>query len=157
MPDETVVRQPNEGRAYAMLGGVYEVKVSSEESDGAMTIMEMLIPPGAAPPPHTHPGTETVYVLEGNLRYHIGGETFEGGAGAIFHIPEGVVENFEPLTQSRILVVYKPGGIENFFAEAGEPADAGVLPPPPDGPPDLERLIEIGGRHGMKIAPPTPA
>src|SRR5436190_19678081 len=112
MPDQTVVRQANEGRAFALLGGVYEVKVSSEESDGAMTIMEMLIPPGAAPPPHTHPGTETVYVLDGRLRYHIGGETFEGGPGAIFHIPEGVVENFEPLAESRILVVYKPGGSE---------------------------------------------
>ena len=157
MADEVVVRQANEGRAFAMLGGVYEVKVSSDESDGAMTIMEMLIPPGAAPPPHTHPGTETVYVIEGNLRYNIGDETHEGGPGAIFHIPEGVLENFEPLTESRILVVYKPGGIERFFEEAGDPSEAGVLPPPPDEPPDIERLIEIGERHGMSIRPPAPA
>ena len=57
MPDETVVRQANEGRAFAMLGGVYEVKVSSEESDGAMTVMEMLMPAGMGPPPHRHPGS----------------------------------------------------------------------------------------------------
>ena len=157
MPDETVVRQANEGRAFSMLGGVYEVKVSSEESDGAMTIMEMLIPPGAAPPPHTHPGTETVYVIEGNLRYNIGDATYEGGAGSIFHIPGGVLENFEPLTQSRVLVVYKPGGIEGFFEEAGDPGQPGVLPPPADGPPDLQRLIEIAAKHGMKIQPPDGA
>ena len=157
MPDETVVRQANEGRAFAMLGGVYEVKVSSEESDGAMTIMEMLIPPGAAPPPHTHAGTETVYVIDGNLRYNIGEETYEGGAGSIFHIPEGVLENFEPLTQSRILVVYKPGGIEKFFEEAGDPGQAGVLPSLPDGPPDIQRLVEIAAKHGMDIQPPDGA
>jgi quercetin dioxygenase-like cupin family protein len=138
-----------------MLGGVYEVKISSEESDGAMTVMEMLVPATAGPPAHTHPGSETVYVIEGHLRYHIGDETYEGGPGAIFHVPEGVVENFEPLTESRLLVIYKPGGVEKFFEEAGEPAQAGVLPPPPDSPPDLDRLIEIGQRHGMQIRPPA--
>ena len=157
MPDQTVVRQANEGRAFAMLGGAYEVKVSSDESGGEMTIMEMLIPPGAGPPPHTHPGTETVYVIEGKLRYNIADEVFEGGPGAVFHIPAGVVENFEPLTESRLLVVYKPGGIEKFFEEAGEPGQAGVLPPPPDGPPDIERIIAIGEKHGMSIQPPAAA
>ena len=137
-----------------MLGGVYEVKLSSAETDGAMTVMEMLIPAGMGPPPHTHPGTETVYVLEGTLGYSIDGEAYEGGPGAIFHIPAGVLENFNPATECRILVVYKPGGIEKFFEEAGEPAQAGVIPPPPDGPPDIERLIEIGERYGMSIVVP---
>ena len=157
MSDQTVVRQVNEGRAFTLLGGTYEVKVSSEETGGEMTIMEMLIPPGAAPPPHTHPGTETVYVIEGNLRYNIGDETHEGGPGAVFHIPAGIVENFDPLVQSRILVVYKPGGIEKFFEEAGEPAQAGVLPPPPEGQPDIEQLVQIAEKYGMSMRPPAPA
>ena len=37
MPD-SVVRNRGEGRAFWMLGGLYEVRVSSEETNGAMTV-----------------------------------------------------------------------------------------------------------------------
>ena len=153
---DSVVRKQGEGRAYWMLGGIYEVRVSSDETGGATTVMEMTIPPGSGPPPHTHPGSETVYVLDGTLQYHIGDETFDGVPGSVFHIPQGTVETFEPTGDKnlRVLVTYSPGGIENFFAEAGEPAQSYELPPPPDGPPDIERLIEIGKRYGMNIQLP---
>lgn len=157
MAATTVARQPGEGEAFWMLGGLYELKVGSAESDGALTVMEMTLPAGMGPPPHRHPGGETVYVLEGRIRYHIEGETFEGGPGASFHVPGGTLENFEPLEQTRILVVYTPGGIESFFAEAGERAERRELPPPPSESPDLERLVAIGEKHGLRIAPPTPA
>jgi quercetin dioxygenase-like cupin family protein len=157
MTNESVVRQPGEGRAFWMLGGLYELKASSPETDGAMTVMEMTLPGGMGPPPHTHPGTESVYVLEGSLRYHIDGEVFEGHPGSFFHIPAGVVENFEPVSDCRILVTYTPGGIEDFFAEAGEPAARREVPPMPTEPPDIERLVAIGQKHGMEIRPPAPA
>jgi quercetin dioxygenase-like cupin family protein len=151
----TVVRPRGAGDAVWMLGGRYEVKVSSAESDGAMTIMEMWLPAGMGPPPHTHPGSETVYVLEGRIRYHIDGEVFDGAPGTIFHIPAGTLENFEPVEESRILVTYAPGGIEQFFAEAGEPARTQELPPPPEGPPDLEQLASIASQYGMDIQIPA--
>jgi quercetin dioxygenase-like cupin family protein len=154
MAVDSVVRKPDEGQAFWMLGGLYEVKVSSDESGGAMTVMEMTIPAGAAPPPHTHPGTESVYVLEGNLRYHIAGDTHEGGPGTFFHIAPGVFENFEPINDIRILVTYTPGGIEQFFAEAGEQAERREIPPASTEPPDLERLIAIGKKYGMEIKAP---
>ena len=56
MGENSVARDAGTGRAYWMLGGMYELMVSSDESDGAMTVMEMTIPPGSGPPPHTHPG-----------------------------------------------------------------------------------------------------
>ena len=157
MASESVVRNPGEGKAFWMLGGLYEVKAASDETGGAMTTIEMTLPGGIGPPPHTHPGTESVYVLEGNLRYHIAGETFEGGPGSFFHIPEGVLENFEPVTHARLLVVYRPGGIEEFFAEAGEPAERREVPPAPTAPPDIDRLVAIGEKHGMEIARPAAA
>jgi hypothetical protein len=49
----------------------------------------------------------------------------------------------------RLLVIYLPGGIEEFFAEA-----ARELPPPPESPPDVERLAAIAERYGMEMAPP---
>lgn len=151
MAGSTVVRQPGEGTAYWMLGGLYEVKVSGDESGGELTLMEMTMPAGMGPPPHIHNGGETVRVLEGRIRYHIGGETFEGGPGSCFYVPEGTEENFEPVEQARVLVAYTPGGIDRFFEEAGEPAQRRELPPPPSEPPDIEQLAAIAAKYGLEI------
>ncbi|MFC9910325.1 cupin domain-containing protein [Streptomyces sp. NPDC059862] len=147
------VRHSGDGKAFWMLNGLYEVKASSDETNGAMTVMEMTIPEGMGPPPHTHPGTESVYVIEGTLRYHIGDETVEGGPGSFIHIPEGILERFEPTSTVRLLITYTPGGIDGFFAEAGEPAQRRELPPQSDVPPDIDRLIEIAKRHGIQMQP----
>jgi quercetin dioxygenase-like cupin family protein len=153
--EKAVVNTAGSGQAFWMLGGLYEVLLSSDETNGEMTVMQMTMPAGMGPPPHTHPGPETVYVLEGTLNYHIGGEVHEGRAGSLFHIPEGILENFEPTSTARVLVTYRPGGIERFFAEAGEPAQRREIPPPPAEPPDVERLVAIAARHGMLIQPPA--
>ncbi|WP_192809995.1 cupin domain-containing protein [Actinomadura rudentiformis] len=155
MAGTVVARKPAEGDAFWVLGGLYEVKVSSEESGGEMVVMQMTIPEGMGPPPHTHPGAETVYVLDGTLRYHIGEETVEGEPGSIFRIPAGVWENFEPTSTARVLVVYSPGAdADKFFAEAGERAPVRDLPPSAE-PPDVERLIAAAARYGIEIRSPA--
>lgn len=153
MASNAHVRHSGDGKAFWMLNGLYEVKASSDETNGAMTVMEMTIPEGMGPPPHTHPGTESVYVIDGKVRYYIGDETVEGGPGSFFHIPEGTLERFEPTSAVRLLVTYTPGGIEKFFAEAGEPAQRRELPPQSDTPPDVDRLVEIAKRHGIDMRP----
>ena len=155
MAGRSITRKRGEGKALWLLGGLYEVKLAGEETDGALTVMEMTIPAGMGPPPHTHPGDESVYVLEGTVRYQIGEETIEGGPGSFFHVPEGIWENFQPTTDARLLVFYRPGGIDRFFAEAGEPAQAREVPPPAAAPPDFERIVAIGERHGMAFKAPV--
>jgi quercetin dioxygenase-like cupin family protein len=157
MGDEVVARQADDGDVIWMLGGVYTIKAAASETDGKLTVMEMTIPPGAAPPPHTHPGGEAVYVLDGTITYNIGGDRIEGGAGSFFYVPEGTVEWFEATGEGpvRLLVIYAPGGVDQFFREAGEPAPGHELPPPPEEPPDVARLIEIGRRYGMNIQTPA--
>ena len=157
MAEKTVMRKPGEGDAIWMLDSLYEVKTSSDETDGTLTAMEMTIPPGMGPPPHTHQGGESVYVLEGQVLYHIGGKDYEGGPGSFFHVPAGTEENFEPAGDRpvRLLVLYTPGGIEKFFAEAGEPAQRRELPPRSQTPPDLERIVRIAEKHGMSIKVPA--
>src|SRR2546423_15625577 len=159
MAADKVVRTHGEGDAIWMLGGLYEVKASSEETGGAATVMEMTIPPGMGPPPHVHAGGESVYVLEGTIRYHIDGEQIDADAGSFFHVPEGTVENFEPAgdTPVRLLVMYTPGGIDKVFVAAGEPAQTREMPPPPSSPPDVERIAEIGARYGVDLKLPAQA
>jgi mannose-6-phosphate isomerase-like protein (cupin superfamily) len=140
-----------------MLGGLYEVKVSSDDSGGAMTVMEMTIPEGSGPPPHVHNCAELVHVVEGRARFHADGETVEAGAGAMLHFAEGTEETFEPIGQVKLMLVYTPGGIDRFFSEAGEPAQRREIPPPMQAPPDLERLGAIAEKYGLELRVPTQA
>jgi quercetin dioxygenase-like cupin family protein len=157
MAAATVVRQAGESDALWLLGGLYEIKVSSDETGGAMSVMHFTIPPNMGPPPHAHNCAELVYVIEGNARFHSDGQSFEAGPGAVVHFPEGTEESFEPIGDApvKLLTVYAPGGIDRFFKEAGEPAQRLEIPPPPDGPPDLERLSAIAEKYGLELRVPA--
>lgn len=153
----TIARKAGESTALWVLGGLYEIKVSSEESDGILTLMEFTIPAGAAPPPHVHAGSETVYVIDGTLTYHIGDEVVEGGPGSVFYFAPGTLEWFEPTGSAPLhaLVTYAPGGIEGFFREVGEIAPTRTMPPPMTEPPDFAVLAAAGARYGLELRPPA--
>jgi quercetin dioxygenase-like cupin family protein len=157
MAATTIARKAGESTALWVLGGLYEIKVSSEESGGVLTLMEMTMPAGFGPPPHSHSGGEVVYVLGGTMTYHIGDESVEGTAGSVFSIAPGTLEWFEPTGTEPLhcLVTYTPGGIDEFFREIGEPAMGHTLPPPAASPPDFPAIIAAAARYGMEIkAPP---
>ena len=98
-------------------------------------------------------------MLEGQVRYHIGGEIHESGPGTFFHVPPAIEEHFEPAGDKpvRLLVLYTPGGIDGFFKEIGEPAQRHELPPPSQTPPDLERIAAVASEYGMLIQAPARA
>ena len=96
-------------------------------------------------------------MLEGEVRFHIGDETYEGGPGTFFNVPPAIEENFEPAGDKpvRLLVLYTPGGMDKFFAEVGEPAERHELPAPSDTPPDLDRIASVAAKYGMSIKAPA--
>jgi len=147
-------RQPGEGDAFWMLGGLYEVLLSSEDTGGTATVMQMTVPAGMGPPLHTHAGPEILQVIEGTVTSTLGDQTIEAGPGAVVYIPAGTPERFDPTTDAKVVVTYLPGGIEQFFAEAGEPASRREVPPAPTAPPDVERLTALGAKYGLQILPP---
>jgi quercetin dioxygenase-like cupin family protein len=157
MAEKAIVHRPGEGQAFWMLGGLYEVLLSSDETNGAATVMQMTMRAGMGPPPHIHHSvTETVYVVDGTLTYQIDGNKIDGGPGSLFRIPADTLERFEPTSTVRVVITYEPGGIDKFFAEAGEPARRRELPPAPTAPPDVERMVKIGARYGLEFQPPPP-
>lgn len=82
-------------------------------------------------------------------------EHVDVGPGAVIFIPRGTQETFEPTTTLRMIVVYLPGGMDGFFAEAGEPAARREVPAPLSQPPDVDKLSRIGARYGLQVqAPP---
>jgi quercetin dioxygenase-like cupin family protein len=74
------------------------------------TIMDIVdIASGGAAGPHTHPGVETGYVLEGELNLSIAGQPdLHLKAGDSYAIPAGVVHNpkAEGVTALKLLAVF---------------------------------------------------
>src|SRR4051812_47138973 len=71
-------------------GGLVILKVTSAQSGGALSLMEHTASRGKTTPLHLHPDhDETVYVIEGELLFHIDGVEQTAGPGAVVCIPRG--------------------------------------------------------------------
>ncbi len=149
---------PPDGGDSVWLAGIHiTVKLTSEDTGGAYAMTEEITQPQGGAPPHAHEREdEALYVLEGEVEFLLGEETIPAGAGSCVYAPRGALHTFKNVgtSPSRVLVVYSPGGFEGFFFEAGEPATEGS--PPPEGEPDVGRIVEIGQKYGLEIPPPPP-
>ena len=66
------ILQAGKGRAVWVVGDHYTVKCSGDDTGGAFTLIEVLVPPGSGPPPHIHRREdEMFYVLEGEFEISI--------------------------------------------------------------------------------------
>ena len=132
------------------------VLASAATTDGAMGLIDAVLPPGFSPPLHVHSREdESMYVIEGSVRFQVGGQDLEAGVGSFVFLPRGVPHSFvvEGDQPARILEFACPGGFERFHVDAGRPAEGPGLPPP--SVPDISLLDEISGRYGVaQIGPP---
>lgn len=144
-----------EGESVWLLGDLYTFKAVSEDTDGAFALWETTSPPQGGPPTHLHHREdETFYILEGEMEFLAGGDTIQAGAGSLVHIPKGTMHTFKNVgtTPARFLVMVVPGGFEKFFFEVGEPATDESSPP--EGPPDVEKLVATAAKYNCEIPPP---
>ena len=144
-------------RGYWLLSRLFILHVAGEETDGQLSLVEGLLPPGAMTPLHVLPHADQIlYVVEGELTAYLPGVERVLRSGDSMLQPAGVpqthrVTSSEP---ARVLAISSPAGFERFVVEAGQPADALTLPPLDESLPDLERLAEVAAKHGMELLGP---
>ncbi|HEY2254663.1 MAG TPA: cupin domain-containing protein, partial [Variovorax sp.] len=68
-------------------GGMQFDRVSGQFADSAINALIVTIPPKHKSAPVTHPGEELVYVLQGSLRYTLGGRKIHLEQGDSVHLP----------------------------------------------------------------------
>ena len=151
------------------LGTLARMKLDGAHTGGRFGLWEGVLPRGAAPPLHSHPQDETLYLLEGELtawlteRAAPGDWTSRGqrcGVGAAVFAPGGTPHTFRVESDTaRVLVLSTPAGIEDMVRGLAEPARWPWLQPPPDGPRIApERVAEVERATGMvRHGPPPPA
>ena len=153
------VLKAGEGRSIWVVGDLYTIKASGEETGGAFALIEARVPPGGGPPPHVHHREdEAFYVLEGELRFHVDGRDITAGAGSWVTLARGSLHHFKNVGDrpARMLIVVTPAGLERYFLEVGREAgdgDGEAVAPTPE---DIERLVAVAPQYGIEIRLPEP-
>jgi quercetin dioxygenase-like cupin family protein len=152
-----IIRGEGEGeRLWFAGGGVFTMKATAEETDGAFILLEDRMVRGKTTPLHSHPNVdETIIVLEGELLVYAEGKEHRVGPGGVAVALRGVPHAFMVTSETaRILSLQTPGSGEAFYRDASEPATAETDP----GRTDWDRLRAAAERNPdiIEILGPPP-
>jgi quercetin dioxygenase-like cupin family protein len=119
--DDPIVLGPGEGERV----GGNEVKTARPE----LSVIEFEVRPGDGVDPHFHRGqSDSFYVLEGEVEFHVGDEVVSGTAGTYVLAPPNVVHFFRNVgtKPARLLNLHAPGGFVEYRRELEELRAKGV-------------------------------
>jgi mannose-6-phosphate isomerase-like protein (cupin superfamily) len=148
-----------QGRSLWHLGALLTFKALGEETNEQFWALEGLADSHMAVPLHSHSREDEVwYVLEGNITFTIGDQKLEAGPGTFAYIPKNTPHTFQVRSQTaRWFGFGTPAGLDRWFFETGEPAQALTLPPAPKGPPDIDAIVASLKAYGTDTLGPPPA
>jgi quercetin dioxygenase-like cupin family protein len=129
--------------ALNIVGEHVTVLASGEATDGYEIFLQRG-PEGSGPPPHSHPWDESFFVVQGQIDFGIGAESKTGWPGTLVHLPAGTVHWFRFGKDGEMISMTSRLGASKMFTDLARevaPVD-----------PDLGKLAEVGGRHGLKVA-----
>lgn len=118
----------------------------SADTGGSLALLEGRGKPGMEPGRHVHRREdETVYVIDGSIRFEAGGDEFEVGPGETIFLPRNVPHGFKILSdEMHALLLLTPGGLDEWFWKVTQPVSApGEIPPPATEPPPREVIEEM--------------
>jgi quercetin dioxygenase-like cupin family protein len=141
------------GRSIGVLPGeTVTFKAVSTDTDGAYTLIEVIDEPQSGPPLHLHRREdESFYILEGTFAFQIGDLAETATAGWFMTAPKGVPHSYKNIgtTPAKMLTLFVPAGIENFFEDLSKLTAAGTL--------DIDSIVAVSAKQGIEVVPPPPA
>jgi mannose-6-phosphate isomerase-like protein (cupin superfamily) len=148
-----VATHAGEGEAIWWAGSLAEIKVTAEQTGGALSILEITEPPNMDGPLHVHHREdEGFWILEGSITLEVGETSVELGPGDFGWGPRGVPHRYSTGDEGcRMLYVMTPGGFEDFVRAVGGPAASRTLPRPSDEEPDWDRIAAAAEAHGCAL------
>jgi mannose-6-phosphate isomerase-like protein (cupin superfamily) len=142
-----------EGEALWWFGGLAEVKLTAEQTNGALTIIEITEPPNMEGPLHVHyRDDEGFWIIEGDVTFEVGDTTIEASAGDFVWGPRGIPHRYTVGDSGcRMLYIMTPGGFENLVRGMSVPAETRTLPPESDEEPDWEHVAAVAKANGCEL------
>jgi quercetin dioxygenase-like cupin family protein len=126
-----------------------KVLLRSEESGGAVSVIESVVPAGfPGPPLHLHDFDEAFYVIEGELTFQVEDQLVTKGPGELAFAPRNVPHTFANRSgaEARYVLVCTPAGFERYFARMA--AEQEGVDPPEWALQDWQKVTRVGPRIG---------
>ena len=95
-------------------GDTAVVKAGTKQTDGALSVIELVIGPKQGPALHQHSREDELwFVLDGEFRFKAGGELFPASTGGMAFGPRGIPHCFQNVGDEagRLLIVTTPAGL----------------------------------------------
>ncbi len=160
LPAVPHVAQAGLDRSVWYSGYLLTFLATGAETGGQFSLIEEIGRRDASAPPPLHVHTreeECFYVIEGEMTFFVGEETIAAPAGTFVRLPRVVPHTFVIASEEvRMLNLCTPAGFEGFFRDLSEPAEALTLPPAPDSPPDIAKLLATAAAYGLEVVGPPP-
>jgi quercetin dioxygenase-like cupin family protein len=140
-----MILSPNDGQLVWLGGLGVHFKLDGTSTQGAFSVVEHPLEPGAFAPPHTHSREdEFSYVLEGTVGVMLGDQEFLVTSGSYIVKPRGIPHAFwnpgpEP---ARLLEIIAPAGFERYFMQLAALVNK-------NGPPDDEAIGKLASEYGL--------
>jgi quercetin dioxygenase-like cupin family protein len=113
----------DEGAVRWVFGDEYNIKLSSDQSNGTLSFTVATVPPGNGPVAHIHETSEEAfYILDGELEFLNGDKTITGKTGDFVFVPRGTRHRFKNRSsrEAKMVFLFTPGGPEQFFLRHGD-------------------------------------
>ncbi len=150
-PQDTVcIMPPERERVILAFGDEVRIRLGATETAGKYTLFNVVSPPGGGPPPHVHVNEDEWFiVLEGRAEFFAAGAWNPVTIGTTIYVPKGTVHTYKNVgdTPLRMLVHISPAGFETFYSRC-------ALEFAKPGPPDMARIVQIAGEHGIQFITP---
>lgn len=153
-PKNIKVTTPDQGEHFGVMGDNYRIVVSGEDTNGQYAVIDMLVPPGGGPVPHSHPDIhETFFVTEGELLYKTESGQVNVPVGGFIDIPKGgAIHCFKNVSDkiARVICTIAPAGLDEFFKELGEPVQAEEFLAVPEFTPEFVKCLDsLNEKYGQ--------
>jgi len=134
---------------YGNPSGSFIIKATPAETGLRAAVIEQATMPGLGPPYHVHTREDEIfYVINGQVQFWRGGETFVAGPGSVVMLPRRVPHTFRNVGDGPSTVMFSvtPDGLEKFFEWRNE-----------DHPsqPEIEKVARE--KYGLDYLGPPPA
>jgi len=122
-PLRAAIVTPEQALPVKPFGLDMKILLTTEATEGAVSVIICWHKPGEGPPDHVHFNQEEViFIIEGTYALTVGAQTSTAGAGTLVFIPRNVVHRFKNVgdTIGCMLDWTLPGGQDHYFKAISE-------------------------------------
>jgi quercetin dioxygenase-like cupin family protein len=137
--------EPGQGNQLQVMQDTLRILSQGEHTSMAYEMFELTGPLNSGPPPHSHPWSETYYMLDGAVEVLVGEDRVHAVPGSCVTIPGGTVHTYRIVSETaRFLVTTSTTAASAFFRELHQALAQGAC--------SLEDIIAIAARHQVTLS-----